>query len=78
MILSKLLEMDMGEAVDWLIENHQNFELVPNTPSHAMREAYHDAQEAFEDCIGESPDSHWTAMLHAHRLSTLGKLKESN
>ena len=75
MIMSELLKMDMGQAIDWLIENQNNFELVPTTPSVEMREAYHDTQERFEEeCIGESPDSHWSAMIHTHRLQTLGKI----
>ena len=75
MILSKLLKMDMGEVVDWLIENQNDFEIVPCEPTVEMRETYHNVQERFEeDCIGESPDSHWSAMIHTHRLQTLGKI----
>lgn len=41
------------------------WKLVPIEPTIEMREAYHQAEEDFQDCCGTSPDSHWAAMLAA-------------
>ena len=36
MKISDLLKMDMGAAIDWLIENECDFELAPKVPSQDM------------------------------------------
>lgn len=74
MILSQLVDLDTGSAIDWIIENQYKFELVPVEPTMEMREAYHEAQERYEDCDGEAPDSHWRAMIQTHRLQSRGKI----
>lgn len=72
MNISKLLQMDMGSAIDWLIDNQDSFALVPKVPTMDMCEAFHEAQEEWEDGNGlESPDHQWGAMLATYE-------KESN
>ncbi|WP_369788342.1 DUF551 domain-containing protein [Rouxiella sp. WC2420] len=39
--------------------------MVPKEPTIEMREAFHKSYEDFENCIGECPDSQWSAMLAA-------------
>jgi hypothetical protein len=36
MKISQLLKMDMGTAVEWLIENERYFELAPRVPNQDM------------------------------------------
>ena len=36
MNINNLLKMDMGQAVEWLIENQYNFEIVPKKPTQQM------------------------------------------
>lgn len=36
MKISDLLKMDMGSAVEWLIENERYFELAPKVPDQNM------------------------------------------
>ena len=36
MQIAKLLKMDMGSAVEWLIENERYFELAPRVPNQDM------------------------------------------
>lgn len=43
----------------------EGWRLVPVEPTIEMREAYHQAEEDFQECCGTSPDSHWAAMLAA-------------
>ncbi len=33
MSIEDLLQMDMGEAIEWLIENQHDFELTPKPPT---------------------------------------------
>lgn len=42
-----------------------NVVIVPRELTSEMREAFHEANERYEDGVGESPDSQWRAMLRA-------------
>ncbi|GIU39129.1 hypothetical protein TUM4637_40810 [Shewanella hafniensis] len=66
MNLQQLVEMDMGSAVDWLIENQYDFALVPKKPTEAMCEAFHQAQEEWDEGGVDSPDHQWNAMLKTY------------
>ena len=66
MNLRQLVDMDMGSAVDWLIENQYDFALVPKEPTEAMCQAFHQAQDDFEEGGVDSPDHQWNAMLKTY------------
>lgn len=36
MTIDQLLKMDMGSAIEWLTNNHDDFALVPRVPSQSM------------------------------------------
>ncbi|UAL42167.1 hypothetical protein K8B83_14925 [Shewanella inventionis] len=66
MNIHQLINLDMGEAVDWLISNSNDYALVPRTPTEDMCEAFHDAQDEWENGGIESPDHQWSAMINSH------------
>lgn len=71
MTMEQLINSFAGEAIDWLIENQYDYALVPRMPTEAMCEAFHEAQDEWEDGNGlESPDCQWEAMLKAYEAET--------
>lgn len=66
MNIEQLINMDMGSAADWLIDNQHRFALVPFEPTEAMCKAFHEAQEEWEAGEVESPDHQWQAMLETY------------
>lgn len=65
MNINKLLKMEMGEAIGWLISNQHDFTIVPREPTIAMRIAYHESMDDFNDGIEKlgQPDDSWSAMI---------------
>lgn len=49
----------------------EGYTLVPITPTAAMREAFHEAHEQWEDGGFDSPDHQWGAMLEAFARSVV-------
>lgn len=50
------------------------YKLVPVEPTDAMRHAFHESYERYEDGHGECPDSQWQAMLAAAPVAENPKL----
>ena len=71
MDINKLMEMDMSQAVEWLVENKERFALVPRNLSREMRLADHESMERHEDgqaYIG-CPDDQWTVMIEKYEAT---------
>lgn len=65
MQLKDMLNSDIDQVLDWITNNQHDYVTVPRELNLAIREAYHEAQEEWEE--GEtdegSPDHQWKAML---------------
>lgn len=65
MTLEQLLRKDMSSAIDWLIENKSNFELMPVKPSKQMIIAV--AGKRYSDEDEELITSEINTLIEAHR-----------
>lgn len=65
MKIADLLQMQMGDAIDWLEKYQHDIVLAPRELTTEIRIAFHDSMEKHEDGeeIEGCPDDQWNAMV---------------
>lgn len=65
MTIDDLINMENGEAIDWLIKHSNDIVLAPRELTLEIREAFNEAHDDFDDgyWIEGSPDDEWAAMV---------------
>ncbi|WP_105215755.1 hypothetical protein [Pseudoalteromonas sp. T1lg22] len=68
MTIEQLLQLDAHQAIDWLVEHKNDYELVPLKITHSMAAAAAGGNYTSEDFNYLTDD--WEAMIEAHQVES--------